>query len=277
MILEKIKKPNDIHKIPLEDFEPLAAEIRDFLIRSVSQTGGHLASNLGVVELTLALHNVLDFPEDKLIWDVGHQAYTHKILTGRKDEFKNLRQEGGLSGFPKRSESPCDAYDAGHSSNSISAGLGYVRARDLQGQKYRVVSVIGDGALTGGMAYEALNNAAELKTNFIIVLNDNNMSISENVGGMSRYLNDLRSRKSYSEFKENVESALNNIPGVGKSVARTLKKSKDSIKQLFIPGMLFENLGIMVFSAGMRDIISFVFLVLVLLVKPEGLFTRRSK
>ncbi len=191
MILEKIKKPNDIHKIPLEDFEPLAAEIRDFLIRSVSQTGGHLASNLGVVELTLALHNVLDFPEDKLIWDVGHQAYTHKILTGRKDEFKNLRQEGGLSGFPKRSESPCDAYDAGHSSNSISAGLGYVHARDILGQKHHVVSVIGDGALTGGMAYEALNNAAELKTNFIIIINDNNMSISRNVGGMSTYLSAL--------------------------------------------------------------------------------------
>ena len=192
MILEKIKKPNDIHKIPLADFEPLAEEIRDFLIQSVSQTGGHLASNLGVVELTLALHNVLDFPEDKLIWDVGHQAYTHKILTGRKDEFKNLRQEGGLSGFPKRSESDCDAYDAGHSSNSISAGLGYVRARDILGQKHHVVSVIGDGALTGGMAYEALNNAAELKTNFIIIINDNNMSISENVGGMSKYLNSIR-------------------------------------------------------------------------------------
>ena len=192
MILEKIKKPNDIHKIPLADFEPLAEEIRDFLIQSVSQTGGHLASNLGVVELTLALHNVLDFPEDKLIWDVGHQAYTHKILTGRKDEFKNLRQEGGLSGFPKRSESDCDAYDAGHSSNSISAGLGYVRARDILGQKHHVVSVIGDGALTGGMAYEALNNAAELKTNFIIIINDNNMSISRNVGGMSTYLSALR-------------------------------------------------------------------------------------
>ena len=192
MILEKIKKPNDIHKIPLADFEPLAEEIRDFLIQSVSRTGGHLASNLGVVELTLALHNVLDFPEDKLIWDVGHQAYTHKILTGRKDEFKNLRQEGGLSGFPKRSESDCDVYDAGHSSNSISAGLGYVRARDILGQKHHVVSVIGDGALTGGMAYEALNNAAELKTNFIIIINDNNMSISRNVGGMSTYLSALR-------------------------------------------------------------------------------------
>ena len=231
MILEKIKKPNDIHKIPLEDFEPLAAEIRDFLIRSVSQTGGHLASNLGVVELTLALHNVLDFPEDKLIWDVGHQAYTHKILTGRKDEFKNLRQEGGLSGFPKRSESPCDAYDAGHSSNSISAGLGYVHARDILGQKHHVVSVIGDGALTGGMAYEALNNAAELKTNFIIIINDNNMSISRNVGGMSTYLSALT-------------KALKKVPKVGTALVDTMRKTKSSVKQLFIPGMLFENMGL---------------------------------
>ena len=181
MILEKIKKPNDIHKVSLEDFPRLAEEIRSFLIQSVSETGGHLASNLGVVELTLALHNVLDFPQDKLIWDVGHQAYTHKILTGRKDGFKDLRKEGGLSGFPKRNESDCDSFDTGHSSNSISAGLGYVRARDLRGEKHHVVSVIGDGALTGGMAYEALNNAAELKTNFIIIINDNNMSISKNV------------------------------------------------------------------------------------------------
>ena len=164
MILEKIKKPNDIHKVSLEDFPRLAEEIRSFLIQSVSETGGHLASNLGVVELTLALHNVLDLPQDKLIWDVGHQAYTHKILTGRKDGFKDLRKEGGLSGFPKRNESNCDSFDTGHSSNSISAGLGYVRARDLMGEKYHVVSVIGDGALTGGMAYEALNNVAELKT-----------------------------------------------------------------------------------------------------------------
>ena len=236
MILEKIKKPNDIHKIPLEDFEPLAAEIRDFLIRSVSRTGGHLASNLGVVELTLALHNVLDFPEDKLIWDVGHQAYTHKILTGRKDEFKNLRQEGGLSGFPKRSESPCDAYDAGHSSNSISAGLGYVHARDILGQKHHVVSVIGDGALTGGMAYEALNNAAELKTNFIIIINDNNMSISRNVGGMSTYLSALRTAEAYTGMKMGVK--------VGTALVDTMRKTKSSVKQLFIPGMLFENMGL---------------------------------
>ena len=244
MILEKIKKPNDIHKIPLEDFEPLAAEIRDFLIRSVSRTGGHLASNLGVVELTLALHNVLDFPEDKLIWDVGHQAYTHKILTGRKDEFKNLRQEGGLSGFPKRSESPCDAYDAGHSSNSISAGLGYVHARDILGQKHHVVSVIGDGALTGGMAYEALNNAAELKTNFIIIINDNNMSISRNVGGMSTYLSALRTAEAYTGMKMGVTKALKKVPKVGTALVDTMRKTKSSVKQLFIPGMLFENMGL---------------------------------
>ena len=244
MILEKIKKPYDIHKIPLEDFEPLAAEIRDFLIRSVSRTGGHLASNLGVVELTLALHNVLDFPEDKLIWDVGHQTYTHKILTGRKDEFKNLRQEGGLSGFPKRSESPCDAYDAGHSSNSISAGLGYVHARDILGQKHHVVSVIGDGALTGGMAYEALNNAAELKTNFIIIINDNNMSISRNVGGMSTYLSALRTAEAYTGMKMGVTKALKKVPKVGTALVDTMRKTKSSVKQLFIPGMLFENMGL---------------------------------
>ena len=244
MILEKIKKPNDIHKIPLADFELLAEEIRDFLIQSVSRTGGHLASNLGVVELTLALHNVLDFPEDKLIWDVGHQAYTHKILTGRKDEFQNLRREGGLSGFPKRSESDCDSYDAGHSSNSISAGLGYVRARDILGQKHHVVSVIGDGALTGGMAYEALNNAAELKTNFIIIINDNNMSISRNVGGMSTYLSALRTAEAYTGMKIGVTKTLKKVPKVGTALVDTMRKTKSSIKQLFIPGMLFENMGL---------------------------------
>ena len=244
MILEKIRKPNDIHKIPLADFEPLAEEIRDFLIQSVSRTGGHLASNLGVVELTLALHNVLDFPEDKLIWDVGHQAYIHKILTGRKDEFSNLRKEGGLSGFPKRSESDCDSYDAGHSSNSISAGLGYVRARDILGQKHHVVSVIGDGALTGGLAYEALNNAAELKTNFIIIINDNNMSISRNVGGMSTYLSALRTAEAYTGMKMGVTKTLKKVPKVGTALVDTMRKTKSSIKQLFIPGMLFENMGL---------------------------------
>lgn len=244
MILDKIKKPNDIHKIALADFPQLAEEIRNFLLESVSETGGHLASNLGVVELTLALHNVLDFPEDKLIWDVGHQAYTHKILTGRKEEFKTLRKEGGLSGFPKRSESDCDSFDTGHSSTSISAGLGYVRARDILGQKHHVVSVIGDGALTGGMAYEAMNNAAELKTNFIIVLNDNNMSISKNVGGMSSYLSALRTAEAYTGMKINATKALKKIPRVGTAVVDTMRKTKSSIKQLIIPGMLFENMGL---------------------------------
>lgn len=244
MILEKIKKPNDIHKIALADFPTLAEEIRSFLIESVSCTGGHLASNLGVVELTMALHNVLDLPQDKIIWDVGHQAYTHKILTGRKDGFKNLRKEGGLSGFPKRKESECDVFDAGHSSNSISAGLGYVRARDLLGQKHYVVSVIGDGALTGGMAYEALNNAAELETNFIIVINDNNMSISKNVGGMSTYLSALRTAEAYTGMKLSVTKSLKKIPRVGTAIVDTVRRTKSSIKQLFIPGMLFENMGL---------------------------------
>ena len=244
MILEKINKPNDIHKIALADFPVLADEIRSMLIESVSDTGGHLASNLGVVEMTIALHNVLNFPEDKLIWDVGHQAYTHKILTGRKDGFKTLRKEGGLSGFPKRSESPCDAFDTGHSSNSISAGLGYVRARDLNKQKHYVVSVIGDGALTGGMAYEALNNAAELNTNFIIVINDNNMSISPNVGGMSTYLSSLRTAEAYTAFKLGLTKKLKKIPKVGTSIVDTVRKTKSSIKQLFLPGMFFENMGL---------------------------------
>ena len=243
-MLEKINKPNDIHKIALADFPLLAEEIRQFLIESVSRTGGHLASNLGAVELTLALHNVLDLPQDRIIWDVGHQAYTHKILTGRKDGFAKLRQEGGMSGFPKRKESDCAAFDAGHSSNSISAGLGYVRARDLLGQNYRVVSVIGDGALTGGMAYEAMNNAAGLKTNFIIVLNDNNMSISKNVGGMSSYLSALRTAESYTGMKINVTKTLKKVPKIGPAIVDTMRKTKSSIKQLIIPGMLFENMGI---------------------------------
>ena len=243
-MLEKINKPNDIHKIALADFPLLAEEIRQFLIESVSRTGGHLASNLGAVELTLALHNVLDLPQDRIIWDVGHQAYTHKILTGRKDGFAKLRQEGGMSGFPKRKESDCDAFDAGHSSNSISAGLGYVRARDLLGQNYRVVSVIGDGALTGGMAYEAMNNAAGLKTNFIIVLNDNNMSISKNVGGMSSYLSALRTAESYTGMKINVTKTLKKVPKIRPAIVDTMRKTKSSIKQLIIPGMLFENMGI---------------------------------
>lgn len=243
-MLEKIQKPNDIKKIPADQLPALAEEIREFIIESLSKTGGHLASNLGVVELTIAMHCVFDLPKDKLIWDVGHQSYTHKILTGRKDGFETLRREGGISGFPKRSESDCDVFDTGHSSTSISAGVGYVRARELKKENYSVVSIIGDGALTGGMAYEALNNAASLKSNFIIVLNDNEMSITENVGGMSSYLSGLRTASAYTDFKMDVTKALNRIPGIGPGMVDAMRKTKSSIKQIIIPGMLFEDMGL---------------------------------
>ncbi|MDO5146779.1 MAG: 1-deoxy-D-xylulose-5-phosphate synthase [Eubacteriales bacterium] len=246
-LLDRIQKPNDIKRIPRRLYPALAQEIRDFLLENVSRTGGHLASNLGAVELTMALHTCLTFPEDKLIFDVGHQSYVHKLLTGRKEGFSTLRKRGGMCGFPKRKESECDCFGTGHSSTSISAAVGFAVARDLKKTKETIVAVIGDGALSGGMAYEALNNLAhfkEEKKNLIVILNDNKMSISENVGGMSQYLNDLRLHKSYGEFKENVENALKNIPGLGESMARTLKRSKDSIKQLVVPGMLFENMGI---------------------------------
>lgn len=243
-VLDQIKEANDIKKITPDQYETLAEELRAFIIESVSETGGHLASNLGVVELTMALHLCLDLPKDKIIWDVGHQSYTHKILTGRKDEFAGLRTYGGMSGFPKQRESQCDAFDTGHSSTSISAALGYARARDILGEDYTVVAVIGDGSLTGGMAYEALNNAARLNSNLIIILNDNNMSISENVGGMSKYLNRIRTNENYLELKVDVESALKKIPGIGDSMARGLKKSKDVLKQMLIPGGLFEDLGV---------------------------------
>lgn len=243
-MLEKIQKPNDIKKIPADQLPALAEEIREFIIESLSKTGGHLASNLGVVELTIAMHRVFALPKDKLIWDVGHQSYTHKILTGRKDGFETLRREGGISGFPKRSESDCDVFDTGHSSTSISAGVGYVRARELKKENYSVVSIIGDGALTGGMAYEALNNAASLKSNFIIVLNDNEMSITENVGGMSSYLSGLRTASAYTDFKMDVTKALNRIPGIGPGMVDAMRKTKSSIKQIIIPGMLFEDMGL---------------------------------
>lgn len=243
-MLEKIQKPNDIKKIPADQLPALADEIREFIIESLSKTGGHLASNLGVVELTIAMHRVFDLPKDKLIWDVGHQSYTHKILTGRKDRFETLRREGGISGFPKRSESDCDVFDTGHSSTSISAGVGYVRARELKKENYSVISIIGDGALTGGMAYEALNNAASLKSNFIIVLNDNEMSITENVGGMSSYLSGLRTASAYTDFKMDVTKALNRIPGIGPGMVDAMRKTKSSIKQIIIPGMLFEDMGL---------------------------------
>ena len=243
MILDRIKKPNDVKALNISECEMLAEEIRQFLVDSLSETGGHLASNLGVVELTIALHRVLEFTQDKLIWDVGHQAYTHKILTGRKEQFDTLRKTGGLSGFPKRKESDCDAFDTGHSSTSISAGLGMVRARDLKGENHTVISVIGDGALTGGMAYEALNNAASLKKNFIVVLNDNEMSITKNVGGMSSYLGNIRTAAAYTELKLGVTNVLKKIPKVGEGMVDALHKTKDSLKQFVIPGMLFENMG----------------------------------
>ncbi len=244
MLLESIKQANDIKKIRREDYDALAQEIRDFLIQKISVTGGHLGSNLGAVELTMALHLALDLPEDKIIWDVGHQSYTHKILTGRLDGFDHLRQFHGLSGFPKRKESNCDVFDTGHSSTSISAGLGLVKARDLKGEKNTIVSVIGDGSMTGGMAYEALNNAAQLETNFIILLNDNNMSISENVGGVSAYLNKIRTASGYLDLKEGIYNALRNTKRGGDSTIRSIRRAKNSFKQLVIPGMFYEDMGI---------------------------------
>lgn len=244
MILERINGPDDIKTLNETELKALAEEIRRFLIEKISHTGGHLASNLGVVELTMALFLAFDLPRDKVIWDVGHQSYTHKILSGRKDNFDGLRQYGGLSGFPKRKESPFDAFDTGHSSTSISAGLGMALGRDVRGENYSVISVIGDGALTGGMAYEALNNAAQIKKNFIIVLNDNNMSISKNVGGISRYLSNLRADEGYNELKKSVVAALRSIPMVGNGMIQTLTRTKNGIKQLFIPGMWFENMGV---------------------------------
>lgn len=243
MFLEQIKQPNDIKKIAPENYNTLAEEIRQFLIQSISETGGHLGSNLGVVELTMALHLSLNLPEDKVIWDVGHQSYTHKILTGRQAGFENLRKFGGMSGFPKRCESDCDCFDTGHSSTSISAGLGFVKARDLKGEKNTIVSVIGDGSLTGGMAYEALNNASRMDSNFIIVLNDNNMSISENVGGMSKYLNNIRTADNYLQIKEDIYHSLLQ-KSYGNRVVSTIRKTKNSLKQLVVPGMFFEDMGI---------------------------------
>ena len=244
MLLEKIQKENDIKQLKPEELEKLAEEIRQFLVEKISVTGGHLASNLGVVELTMALHLAFELPQDKMLWDVGHQSYTHKILTGRRAGFDDLRKYGGISGFPKRKESECDAFDTGHSSTSISAGLGYVAARDIKGEEHSVISIIGDGAMTGGMAYEALNNASRLKSNFIIVLNDNNMSISENVGGMSRYLNGLRTAEAYTGLKKGVEDTLMKIPVQGEKILYQMKKTKSGLKQLFVPGMFFEDMGI---------------------------------
>ena len=244
MVLDRIQKENDIKSLTNAEIEELKDEIREFLITTISETGGHLASNLGVIELTMALHLTFDLPKDKIIWDVGHQSYTHKILTGRKDAFSNLRQYGGISGFPKTAESPCDCFNTGHSSTSISAGLGMAMARDIEGENYSVVSVIGDGALTGGIAFEALNNASQLHSNFIIVLNDNNMSISENVGGMNLYLSNFRTADSYRDLKSGVMNTLNSIPVYGERMVKRIRSAKSGIKQLFVPGMFFEEMGI---------------------------------
>lgn len=244
--MEQINKPGDLQKLNLTkaQLDELAQELRDFLIEKVSITGGHLASNLGTIELTLALHLAFQIPKDKIIWDVGHQSYTHKILTGRKEGFDTLRQFGGMSGFPKRNESICDAFNTGHSTTSISVGLGMAYARDLMGEDNHIITVIGDGSLTGGMAYEALNNAAQLESNFIIVLNDNDMSISENVGGMSAYLESIRTDVAYNNLKEDVSNTLSKIPIVGERIVQRISKTKSTIKQFMIPGMLFENMGV---------------------------------
>ncbi|MGN0170536.1 MAG: 1-deoxy-D-xylulose-5-phosphate synthase [Lachnospiraceae bacterium] len=248
MVLDKIKKLGDIRQIPESDLPQLADEIRDFLIEHISKTGGHLASNLGVVELTMALHLCFDPEKDHLIWDVGHQCYTHKILTGRKEQFDTLRQYKGLSGFPKRAEDTADSFDTGHSSNSISVGLGFAAARNLNGTDEKVVVIIGDGAMTGGIAYEALNNVSMLEGNFIIVLNDNKMSISENVGGMSAQLSKLRTGNFYQGLKRAVTDSLEHVPGVGEAMIKTIRKTKNGLKQLLIPGMFFEELGLTYFG-----------------------------
>ena len=244
MLLENISGAEDVRKLSLKEQKILAKEVRRFIIEKMSDNGGHLASNLGVVELTIALFHALNLPKDKIVWDVGHQCYTHKILSGRRDDFALLRKFKGISGFPKREESPYDCFNTGHSSTSISAALGIAEGRDLLGEDYTVLAVIGDGALTGGMAYEALNNASKMKKNFIIILNDNEMSIAKNVGGMSTYLNGIRSHKGYTRFKENLASGLGKIPLVGNRLVERLKNTKNSIKQLLVPGMLFENMGL---------------------------------
>lgn len=241
--LKQVNSPEDIKRLKPEQLNKLAKEIRKFLISSISKTGGHLSSNLGVVELTLAIHYCFDLPNDKVIWDVGHQAYVHKILTGRKDKFNTLRKLDGLSGFPKRNESKYDAFDTGHSSTSISVALGYAKARDLANQDYNVVAVIGDGSMTGGLAYEALNNAGRANTNLIVILNDNEMSISKNVGGMAKHLNDIRTAKTYLEIKNDLNTALSKIPKIGGKLNKFIERIKDDIKYILVPGGMFNELG----------------------------------
>jgi 1-deoxy-D-xylulose-5-phosphate synthase len=243
-ILYNIKSPEDIRKLDIPSLEKLAEEIREFLIERVSVTGGHLASNLGVVELTLALHKVFRTPRDKIIWDVGHQSYVHKIITGRRDRFETLRQFGGISGFPKSAESEYDSFDTGHSSTSVSAALGYARARDILNEDYSVVAVIGDGAMTGGMAFEALNDVGRSPNNMIIILNDNGMSIGKNVGGFSKYLSKIRTQPLYYKAREDLDTFLQKLPAIGEKAARMLDRAKGTIKYMVMPGMIFEELGI---------------------------------
>ena len=241
-LLDKINSPADVKKLSDEQLKQLAAEIRQLLIKVISHTGGHLAPNLGVVELTLALHKVFTTPQDKLVFDVGHQAYIHKIITGRREQFPTLRQYGGLSGFPKRSESEHDAFGTGHSSTSISAALGMAVARDLQGEDYNVVAIIGDGSMTGGMAFEALNNAGTLHKKMVVVLNDNEMSISKNVGAMSDYLYHLRTGETYNKIKNDIEGWLKNME-FGTDVLKAIRRLKGSVKYLMVPTSIFEELG----------------------------------
>lgn len=241
-LLDNINSPEDVKKLDVEQLKQLAEEIRQLLIEVISKTGGHLAPNLGVVELTLALHKVFSTPKDKLVFDVGHQAYIHKIITGRREQFPTLRQYGGLSGFPKRGESDHDAFGTGHSSTSISAALGMAVARDLRGEDYNVVAIIGDGSMTGGMAFEALNNAGDLHKNMIVVLNDNEMSISKNVGAMSEYLYQLRTGETYNKIKHDIEGWLKNME-FGTDVLKAVRRLKGSVKYLMVPSSIFEELG----------------------------------
>ena len=242
-ILNSVNKPEDLKELNIKQKKQLAEELREFIIDVVSKNGGHLASNLGVVELTIALHSIFDTPKDKIIWDVGHQTYVHKILTGRKEQMYSLRKAGGISGFPKTSESEYDCFNTGHSSTSISAALGMARARDILNEDYKVIAVIGDGSLTGGMAEEALNDAGASKSNVIVILNDNEMSISKNVGGISKLLGKIRTKKIYTKANENVKNRISKIPGLGKKIVGFTSKVKNSIKQLFIPRMYFEDIG----------------------------------
>ena len=242
-LLENIRQPRDVKKLSLSEMDQLAAEIRKLLVHTISENGGHLAPNLGVVELTLALHKIFDSPQDKFIWDVGHQAYVHKILTGRRDQFRTIRRLGGISGFPKHKESDHDAFDTGHSSTSLSAALGLALARDLTKQKHQVIAIIGDGSLTGGQAFEALNHIGHLGTRLTVILNDNEMSIARNVGALSEYLTKLRTAPTYSRVKHDLEYIMRRIPAIGDSVAKTAERVKDSLKYLLVPGVIFEELG----------------------------------